>query len=103
MTFSQMYLRRKAAEEPGLKTYVDKIELKQRLLSAGLPILDLFFMSRSSPADAMPLVNSLTRYVAKVSHRDGSFGVFVVDNGRDLRSGESITPSQVIDGLQKAW
>ncbi|CAE8735449.1 unnamed protein product [Polarella glacialis] len=96
--------QREDSEEVGLRRFSDKVTFKTRLVSEGILVPKIHFMSNNL-ADVYPVLKSLKskRFVAKPTHLAASSFVYVMKDGINLVSGQPTSRDEVMDGLREAW
>lgn len=98
--FSILFMRR-IREAPHLAEWMNKIWLHDHLKIAGVPTLGKYYVSYECPPP-LDLLSGLSRYVAKPAHLSEGDAVFVVSNGRELKSGRDVYPERIARRLAQA-
>eukprot|EP00930_Biecheleria_cincta_P061453 TRINITY_DN47022_c0_g1_i1.p1 TRINITY_DN47022_c0_g1~~TRINITY_DN47022_c0_g1_i1.p1 ORF type:complete len:902 (+),score=150.85 TRINITY_DN47022_c0_g1_i1:31-2736(+) len=104
MGFYDLMRQREDSENVGLHSFSDKIEFKTRLVSEGIPIPRIYYMSNDSP-DVLSVLQSLGNmdFVAKPTHLAATSFVYVMKDGRNLVSGQVTSVEEVAAGLRDSW
>jgi len=92
---------RRTRKHARLTQWMNKIWIGEYLKKLGVPILERYYMSY---ADAPPaeLLDTYSRYVAKPAHMSEGDSVYVVANGRDIKSGQAVDSQIVSNKLAEA-
>ena len=104
--FDLMRLR-EDSEEEGLHRFSDKFLFKTELLRQGVPVPEVFHLSRQprEPAELLLLLRELgkTRFVAKPTHLAATSFVYAMRDGINMVSGQPATLEEVAEGLAESF
>lgn len=102
-SFYTLYDARRVSEHVALTHFVDKVALKERLFSEGIPTARMLYKSYESP-DVKSLLGQWSRYALKAAHKHhGGQGVLIMDNGVNLISKQPLSVDEIQARALEMW
>jgi len=100
LTWSELIeLRKKNDHTQKMIDYEDKVKSKEIAEKSGCPVPKNYYVGKSArniPFDKLP-----KQYVVKPSHHASSRGIFLMNNGKNLFTGEKVSRAEIISIEQK--